>query len=68
MPIETYMPLYAYDRAELINTLKEMVEIYQDEIRGGMPMRFKDQPDCIKRAMIILEKVSDYKRPQLTKG
>ena len=61
--MNTYMPLFAYDRAELINTLKEMVEIYQDEIKGNVPMKFKDQPDCIKRAMTILEKVSDYKRP-----
>jgi hypothetical protein len=52
-----YPPLGPLERTELIETLREMVEIYQDEVKGGVPMKFRDQPTCIQRAMTILKKI-----------
>ena len=39
--------------------LAEMVEIYQDEERGGVPLPPDEQPTCIKRALDALAKASD---------
>jgi len=35
-------------------SLKELVAVYQDEERGGVPLSPADQPSCIQRAMIVL--------------
>lgn len=34
--------------------LAELIEVYQDEERGGVPLDFDEQPDCIQRAMTAL--------------
>ena len=38
----------------VVAALEEMISIYQDEIRGGVPMEYEDQPECIQRAMDAL--------------
>lgn len=47
--VTEYAPLGPLERAELIDSLKEMVEIYQDE---DCPLG--KQPACIQRAIAAL--------------
>lgn len=52
-------PTMETDMDEVVAALEEMVSIYQDEIAGGVPMDYEDQPSCIRRAMDAL---SNYKK------
>jgi sRNA-binding protein len=39
---------------EAVASLREMVDVYQDQISGGVPMSLEDQPRCIQRAMAAI--------------
>lgn len=50
-----YMPLGPFERTALIDALKEMVEVYQDEKQYGKPLPLSQQPMVIQRAMRALK-------------
>ncbi len=45
-------------RDDLIASLRELVEVYQDKITGSTPMTLEDQPSCIRTAMLLLAEES----------
>jgi hypothetical protein len=52
-----YVLLSREDQLELAATLRELIDIYQDEIRGGVPCALHTQPECILRAHRALRKL-----------
>jgi hypothetical protein len=40
--------------AALRTALREMVDIYQEEQSGGVPLPLDQQPECIRRAVAAL--------------
>jgi hypothetical protein len=53
----SYVLLARADQLELAATIRELIEIYQDEIRGGVAAPLNEQPDCIMRAVRALNKL-----------
>ncbi len=55
MTTSTTYPAKLIDEA--VASLRELVSVYGDEIRGGVPMPMEDQPTCIRNAMEVLIRV-----------
>jgi hypothetical protein len=53
----SYVLLARADQLELAATVRELIAIYQDEIRGGVAAPLSEQPDCIMRAVRTLRKL-----------